>query len=85
MSRKKVKTKIMKKQILFMLPLMLAASLLSSCGGDNSNSNTKSASPKPEVRTQPKKTCKVCYKSYTGSGYQAFGEEFCSMKCYVDK
>jgi hypothetical protein len=26
----------MKKQILFLLPLMLAASLLSSCGGDNS-------------------------------------------------
>ncbi len=75
----------MKKKVLFMLPLMLAASLLSGCGGDNSSSNTESASPQPEVSTQPKKTCKVCYESYTGSGYQAFGEEFCSMKCYADK
>lgn len=37
---------------------------------------------KPKVET---KICKVCYKTYTGSGYEAFGEEFCSLKCYVDK
>ena len=58
MSRKKVKTKIMKKQILFMLPLMLAASLLSSCGGDNSSTQIKSKEKTEFVEDNAEETLK---------------------------
>jgi hypothetical protein len=65
------------KKVVFLTSSIL---ILFSCGVDDS-SNTM----QKEVRVVERKTCGVCYKSYTGSGYQAFGQEFCSMKCYVDK
>jgi ATP-dependent Zn protease len=53
--------------------------------GSESVNNVKGTESSYPKTYEVKRVCKVCYKSYTGSGYQAFGEEFCSMKCYVDK
>jgi hypothetical protein len=71
----------MKKLIMILGVALLTTSVLLSCSGNDGIETKDVVSPTYSVS----KTCKVCYKSYTGSGYVAYGEEFCSMKCYVDK
>jgi hypothetical protein len=61
--------------------ILITSLIVISCGGGN----TSETSPDRGNVVVERKSCRVCGKSYTGSGYQAFGQEFCSMKCYVDK
>jgi hypothetical protein len=68
------------KNIKYTLGLILTATVLLSCSEKKQTKSTKYYKPQTEA-----KTCRVCYKTYTGSGHTEFGIEYCSMECYVFK
>ncbi|MDG1657207.1 MAG: hypothetical protein P8H56_01355, partial [Crocinitomicaceae bacterium] len=61
----------MKKLILILGVALLTTSVLLSCSGNDGIETKDVVSPTYSKPKTVSKRCKVCYKSYTGSGYVA--------------